>query len=70
MDREDYIEILEDIIRTLETSDAYKHLELDISDIGNEVGIAFGRYIVKNSLGKDDFIHGIMHGISLMDGTH
>ena len=46
--------------------------ECDLSDIGNEIGIAIGKYIKKRKTGytKDDFIHGIRHGISLVDGTH
>jgi hypothetical protein len=44
----------------------------DLSDIGNEIGIAIGKYIHEDSSGwgLDDFIHGVKHGISLTDGTH
>lgn len=42
---------------------------IDISDVGNEIGIAIGKYI-KNEEDKRDFVHGIYHGISLIDGTH
>ena len=41
----------------------------DISDVGNEIGIAIGKYI-NNEEDKKDFIRGIEHGISLIDGTH
>jgi len=46
--------------------------ECDLSDIGNEIGIAISKYLMKRKMGytKDDFIRGIKHGISLMDGTH
>jgi len=42
---------------------------IDISDVGNEIGIAVGKYI-KNEEDKRDFVDGIYHGISLIDGTH
>lgn len=42
---------------------------VDISDVGNEIGIAIGKYI-KTEEDKRDFIDGIEHGISLIDGTH
>ena len=41
----------------------------DISDVGNEIGIAIGKYI-KTKEDKRDLIDGIEHGISLIDGTH
>lgn len=43
----------------------------DISDLGNELGIIIG-YRYKN-LTNDEIeilIHGIRHGISLINGTH
>ncbi len=47
----------------------------DLSDIGNHVGIAIGKYIIQkneDNLGftKESFINGFNHGISLIDGTH
>lgn len=47
----------------------------DLTDIGNEVGIAIGIYTTyKNAerlgLTKADFISGLEHGISIIDGTH
>ena len=44
----------------------------DVGDIGNIIGIAVGKYLDKNDIGydKDDFMFGIKHGISLVDGTH
>lgn len=44
----------------------------DLSDIGNEIGIIIGKHIEKDKLGYEleDFIAGLKHGISLVDGTH
>lgn len=48
--------------------------EGDLSDIGNEIGIAIGQYLQehKNVIEgtTEDFISGFKHGISLTDGTH
>ena len=41
----------------------------DISDIGNEIGIAIGQYLSTEEE-LNDFIHGLKHGISLKNGTH
>jgi hypothetical protein len=43
----------------------------DLSDLGNEIGIALAKRISKN-LGYDleSFISGVKHGVSLIDGTH
>jgi hypothetical protein len=48
------------------------YLNGDISDIGNEIGIALGKYIDANKDGYniEDLIIGIRHGVSLIDGTH
>lgn len=44
----------------------------DLSDIGNEIGIAIGKYVHEDAYGweLDSFIHGVKHGISLAKGTH
>lgn len=44
----------------------------DLSDIGNEIGLIVGKYIDKEELGYEleSFIHGVKHGVSLIDGTH
>ena len=47
----------------------------DLSDLGNEVGIAIGGTISKETIDSDgfelnSFINGVKHGISLTDGTH
>ena len=43
----------------------------DISDIGNEVGLAIGS-ILENITEEEinDFISGFRHGVSLTNGTH
>jgi hypothetical protein len=41
----------------------------DISDIGNEIGVAIGEYLSTEEE-LDDFITGLKHGISLKNGTH
>jgi hypothetical protein len=43
----------------------------DISDIGNEIGIAVGS-ILENMTQEEinDFISGFRHGVSLTNGTH
>ena len=43
----------------------------DISDIGNEVGLAIGS-ILENMTDEeiDDFVIGFRHGVSLTNGTH
>jgi hypothetical protein len=57
-------EIKQDIIGQL-----YDSRTIDLSDIGNEIGIVIGKYTDdKNTI--EDFIHGIRHGVSLVDGTH
>jgi hypothetical protein len=43
--------------------------EGDLSDIGNEIGIAIGKYLDKDNT-IEDLIHGIRHGVSLVNGTH
>ena len=47
----------------------------DLSDIGNEVGIAIARFTMRKDAKEkgfdiDNFIIGLEHGISLQDGTH
>jgi hypothetical protein len=41
----------------------------DLSDVGNEVGIAIGNYITTEQEFKD-FVSGLRHGISLTNGEH
>lgn len=44
----------------------------DLSDVGNIIGIVIGNHSIENGDGyeKSDFIHGLNHGFSLVDGTH
>ncbi len=51
----------------------------DIGDIGNEIGIAIEKYRMGTDPGKhdehwgweiSDFISGVNHGVSLIDGSH
>lgn len=47
----------------------------DLSDLGNEIGIALGEHYKGlrkpfNVHSFDDFIRGLKHGLSLADGTH
>jgi hypothetical protein len=57
-------------------SNISNHLQLiqyigDLSDIGNEVGIAIGNSLENmNSDEIDLFIAGFKHGVSLTNGTH
>jgi hypothetical protein len=48
-----------------------KYDNMDISDIGNEIGIAVGS-ILENMTQEEInyFINGIRHGVSLTNGTH
>jgi len=41
----------------------------DLSDIGNEIGIVIARYFDEENT-IEDFIDGLKHGVSLIDGTH
>ncbi|MCK9575699.1 MAG: hypothetical protein WC979_02390 [Candidatus Pacearchaeota archaeon] len=41
----------------------------DLSDIGNEIGISIAKHLTEDN-NVNDFIHGVKHGISLIDGTH
>jgi hypothetical protein len=52
--------------------DVYIKFNGDLSDLGNDIGLNIGEYINENKLGyeKDDFISGIQHGVSIIDGSH
>jgi hypothetical protein len=62
----DFKEVLSEISERLSKVTNYM---IDISDVGNEIGIAIGKYI-KSEEEKKAFVDGIYHGISLIDGTH
>jgi hypothetical protein len=61
----DFNKIKEEIILQLKT---VKYTG-DLCDIANEIGFVIGNYIDQNNT-LDDFIHGLKHGISLINGTH
>lgn len=65
---------ISDIIGDLAESLKYSKLQngCDLSDIGNEIGLAIGKYIEKDKLGYEieSLIAGIKHGVNLVDGTH
>jgi hypothetical protein len=43
----------------------------DLSDVGNEIGLVIGKHLKEESgYEKEDFISGLNHGLSLIDGTH
>lgn len=43
----------------------------DLSDLGNEVGLAIGRMLADMTEDEiTDFIAGFRHGVSLTNGTH
>ena len=65
-------DIVDDVVESLNHNTDKLNVKCDLSDIGNEIGIAIGKYIDPNKLGYEleSFIAGIKHGISLVDGTH
>jgi hypothetical protein len=43
----------------------------DMGDYGNQIGSAIAKFFSdKDGMQKEDFLRGIEHGISLVDGTH
>lgn len=43
----------------------------DIGDAGNDIGCVIGKFIPKDGADEySDFIDGLVHGISLANGTH
>jgi hypothetical protein len=62
----DFKEIIEGLIQSLES---IQYSNGDISDVGNEIGIAIGEHL-STEQDLNDFISGLKHGISLKNGTH
>jgi hypothetical protein len=65
-------QIKKDIIQQLEK---VNYSTGDLTDIGNEIGVAIGKYTMEenaddDALDTESFICGLKHGISLIDGTH
>jgi len=63
------MEKFEKIKKEIKTQLDLANYKGDISDIGNEVGIAIANYLDKDNT-IEDFISGLRHGVSLVDGTH
>jgi hypothetical protein len=62
----DFKEIIAGLIQSLES---IQYSNGDISDVGNEIGIAIGEQL-STEQDLNDFISGLKHGISLKNGTH
>jgi len=62
----EFKEIIDGLIQSLES---IQYSNGDISDVGNEIGIAIGEHL-STEQGLNDFISGLKHGISLKNGTH
>ena len=63
---EKFDKIVEEVILQLANMEYH---DGDISDLGNEIGIAIGTQLDKDNT-IEDFIMGVRHGVSLVDGTH
>ncbi len=67
MDKHTTDQIVSEISKRLDNM----HTMSDLSDIGNEIGMTIAKYFNENpGYDLDSFIHGIKHGVSLIDGTH
>jgi len=66
MEEPDFKKIVEKIIKNLSE---IKYSNGDISDVGNEIGIAIGEHLSEKG-DFNSFISGLNHGISLKNGTH
>jgi hypothetical protein len=45
-------------------------MDMDLSDIGNAIGMEVQKAIQEGKGSIDDFMNGLKHGISIIDGTH
>jgi len=63
---ENFVKVVEEVILQLAN---IEYEDGDIGDIGNEIGIAIGKCLDENNT-LNDFIMGVKHGVSLVDGTH
>lgn len=62
-----YHKVCEAIIKGLE----HRTFGEDLSDLGNDIGMMVAEHLSDDDgFEKDDFIAGIEHGISTVDGTH
>jgi hypothetical protein len=62
----DFKKMIEKILKNFSE---IKYYNGDISDIGNEIGIAIGEHLPENE-DLNSFISGLKHGISMKKGTH
>jgi hypothetical protein len=75
--RDEHTELILDIVKELTSLD-YNSINIegigtiysDIGDVGNSIGVVVGKHLKKHNIDKHDFLNGIRHGISLIDGTH
>jgi|AntAceMinimDraft_18_1070375.scaffolds.fasta_scaffold170923_2 hypothetical protein len=71
-----YNEVMGDLIKSLEKDKFISigtdlgHMGSDMSDLGNLIGNVVGKHIVGLGLEEDDFLSGIIHGLSLTNGKH
>jgi len=61
----DLLKINQEIINELQN---YK-LQGDLIDLGDKIGRVIAKYFDENN-NVDDFLTGLKHGISVIDGTH
>jgi hypothetical protein len=64
-------DVVSDVIERLQKTPKLP-VGCDLSDLGNEIGMAIGKYVNETKLGFEieSFIAGVKHGVSLIDGTH
>jgi hemerythrin-like domain-containing protein len=59
-----------ELINHLKNNVPYENM--DMSDLGNEIGFILGKYFNdnKNGFEENTFFHGLEHGISISNDTH
>ena len=64
-------DVVSDVIEQLQKTSKLP-VGCDLSDLGNEIGMAIGKYVDETKLGFEieSFIAGVKHGVSMIDGTH
>ena len=68
--RNSIIKKIEDLNHITVELESGEKIMTDESDIGNMIGISFGKVMDELGLDKNDFISGVKHGISIQDGSH
>jgi hypothetical protein len=74
----DTAKTIETLIACLENANYLNNCKYcDLGDVGNEIGLALGQFLLPNDdekelwgWDKESLINGINHGISIVDGTH